>query len=66
MDIIKKFVIRYVEYFIIFFLADLLFDRTFNIVGNLKISFVITAIIMLFGYVSKNYHLNKVQVKDFS
>lgn len=50
MDIIKKFVIRYVEYFIIFFLADLLFDRTFDIVGNLKISFVITAIIMLFGY----------------
>jgi len=53
MDIAKKFVINYAECFIIFFLADLLFDRTFNIVGNLKISFVITAILMLFGYVSK-------------
>lgn len=53
MDIIKKFVIRYVECFIIFFLADLLIDRTFNIVGNLKISFVIAVIITLFVYVSK-------------
>lgn len=53
MGIIKKFVIHYAECFIIFFLADLLFDRTFSIVGNLKISFVITAIMMLFVYVSK-------------
>jgi len=53
MDIIKKFVSRYAEYFIIFFLADLLIDRTFNIVGNLKITFVITVITTLFVYVSK-------------
>ncbi|WP_160196981.1 hypothetical protein [Senegalia massiliensis] len=53
MDIIKKFVVTYVEFFIIIFLADLLIDKTFNIVGNLKGSFIITAIFMLFGYVFK-------------
>ncbi|WP_165442846.1 hypothetical protein [Senegalia massiliensis] len=53
MDVIKKFVVTYVEFFIIIFLADLLIDRTFNIVGNLKGSFVIAAIFMLFGYVFK-------------
>ena len=53
MDTIKKFFMGYVECFIIFLLADLLFDRTFNIVGNLKFSLIVTAIITLFGYVSK-------------
>jgi len=54
MTIIKKFVVNYyVGCFIIFFLADLLIDRTFNIVGNLRLSFVIAAILMLFGYVLK-------------
>lgn len=53
MDFIKKFFITYVECFIVIFLADLLIDRTFNFIGNLKGSLVITAIFMLFGYIFK-------------
>ena len=58
MDTIKKFSVAYIQCFIVIFLADLLIDRTFNIIGNLKGAFFISAIVMLFGYIFKKLSYN--------